>query len=157
MIVPQMLDPELVGRSPVECTELRYRTDVGLLGARRQIAHGHILDHALTQRRDRLAHRKLLSIGLHEAQCGQEGICRYPNSDSDEPTNQKRNCGNDHQTPPQADYRGSGLVQWIVMERAGAVSRRSPMNQVIYLVGSRQSVGVSFKAAVSPCSPGRTW
>jgi len=34
MIVPQMLDPELVGRSPVECTELRYRTDVGLLGAR---------------------------------------------------------------------------------------------------------------------------
>src|SRR5262249_5559235 len=39
MVVPQMLNPELVGRSPVECTELRHRADVGLLGAGRQIAH----------------------------------------------------------------------------------------------------------------------
>ena len=38
MVVPQMLNPELVGRSPVECTELCHRTDVGLLGAGRQIA-----------------------------------------------------------------------------------------------------------------------
>src|SRR5207245_1132220 len=52
-----MLDPELVGRSPVERTELRYRTDVCLLGARRQIAHRHVVDHALAQRRDRLGHR----------------------------------------------------------------------------------------------------
>src|SRR5438094_6312722 len=52
-----MFDPELVGRSPVERTELRYRTDVCLLGARRQIAHRHIVDHALAQRRDRLGHR----------------------------------------------------------------------------------------------------
>src|SRR4030095_10729402 len=55
--IPQMLDPELVGRSPVERTELRYRTDVCLLGARRQIAHRHVVDHALAQRRDRLGHR----------------------------------------------------------------------------------------------------
>ena len=47
VIFPQMLDPELVGRSPVERTELRYRTDVCLLGARRQIAHRHVVDHAL--------------------------------------------------------------------------------------------------------------
>src|SRR5439155_4997736 len=57
VIFPEMLDPELVGRSPVERTELRYRTDVCLLGARRQIAHRHVVDHALAQRRDRLGHR----------------------------------------------------------------------------------------------------
>jgi hypothetical protein len=39
MIFPQMLDPELIGRSAVERTELRDRTDVCLLRARRQIAH----------------------------------------------------------------------------------------------------------------------
>src|SRR4029453_7914358 len=61
MIVPQMLDPELIGRSPVESAELRYRTDVSLLGAWRQIAHRHVVDHALAQRRDRLDHRKFLS------------------------------------------------------------------------------------------------
>ena len=49
LIVPQMLQAELVGRSPVERTELRDRTDVCLLGARRQIAHRHVVDHALAQ------------------------------------------------------------------------------------------------------------
>src|SRR5271169_5737906 len=57
MIFPQMLHPELVGRSPVKRTELRYRTNVSLMGARRQIAHRHVVDHALAQRRDRLGHR----------------------------------------------------------------------------------------------------
>src|SRR5262249_37484857 len=66
VIFPQMLDPEVVGRSPVELTELRYRTDVCLLGARRQIAHRHVVDHALAQRRNRLGHRWLLSVGVHE-------------------------------------------------------------------------------------------
>src|SRR6516164_6157777 len=51
-----MLHPELVGRSPVECTKLRYSTDVCLLAARRQVAHRHVVDHALAQRRDRFAH-----------------------------------------------------------------------------------------------------
>src|SRR5262249_48652630 len=56
LIFPQMLHPELVGRSPVECTKLRYSTDVRLLAARRQVAHRHVVDHALAQRRDRFAH-----------------------------------------------------------------------------------------------------
>jgi hypothetical protein len=49
--------PANVGRSPVERTELRYRTNVCLLGAWRQIAHRHVVNHALAQRRDRLGHR----------------------------------------------------------------------------------------------------
>src|SRR5208282_1068446 len=57
MVFPQMLHPELIGRSPVKRTELRYRTNVGLMSARRQIAHRHVVDHALAQRRDRLGHR----------------------------------------------------------------------------------------------------
>src|SRR5271167_1242991 len=57
MIFPQMLHPELVGRSPVKRTELRYRANVSLMGARRQIAHRHVVDHALAQRRDWLGHR----------------------------------------------------------------------------------------------------
>src|SRR5271167_2007689 len=58
MKFPQMLDSEFVGRSQVEGTELRYRTNVCLVGAWRQIAHRHIVDHALAQRRDRLGHRR---------------------------------------------------------------------------------------------------
>src|SRR5208282_4744108 len=57
MVLPQMLHPELIGRSPVKRTELRYRANVSLMGARRQIAHRHVVDHALAQRRDRLGHR----------------------------------------------------------------------------------------------------
>ena len=53
--IPHMLDPELVGRSPVERAEVRDRTDVSLLGVRRQVAHRHVVDHALAQRRDLLA------------------------------------------------------------------------------------------------------
>src|SRR5262249_37684437 len=75
-----MLDPKLVGRSAMERTKLRYRTDVGLLGARRQIAHRHVVDHALAQRRDRPGHRKLLSNWTARTRSPrrQEGICRYP-------------------------------------------------------------------------------
>src|SRR5262245_6762959 len=51
-----MLHPELVGRSPVECTTLRYSTAVRLLADRRQGALRHVVDHALAQRRDRFAH-----------------------------------------------------------------------------------------------------
>src|SRR5262249_39635048 len=55
-------------------------TDVGLLGARRQIAHRHVVDHALAQRRDRPGHRKLLSNWTARTRSPrrQEGICRYP-------------------------------------------------------------------------------
>src|SRR5262245_34538770 len=127
-----MLDPKLVGRSAMERTKLRYRTDVGLLGARRQIAHRHVVDHALAQRRDRPGHRKLLSNWTARTRSPrrQEGICRYP-TPIEMSRGQKGNCGNvrqklskyqnqhpqfGHQTPPQENYRGSGLVQRDVME-----------------------------------------
>src|SRR2546430_15521116 len=124
-----MLDPELVGRSPVERTELRYRTDVCLLGARRQIAHRHVVDHALAQRRDRLGHRW--------APVGWAARTRNPrrqDASYDAPTpigaanGPKGIYGRrslNHQNPPfsilatdltTGDYRGSGLVQRDVME-----------------------------------------
>src|SRR5437660_6234104 len=81
VIFPQMLDPELVGRSPVERTELRYRTDVCLLGARRQIAHRHVVDHALAQRRDRLGHR-WAPVGWAARTCNP----RRPDASYDAPT-----------------------------------------------------------------------
>jgi hypothetical protein len=119
-----MLDPELIGRSPVERTELRYRTDVSVLGAWRQIAHRHVVDHALAQRRDRLDHRKLLSNwDCTKAQSLQTAGCLPMDPTpieipTDQPGNysnviqafsQKHlNLGTDHR---HSDYRGSGLVQ----------------------------------------------
>ena len=45
LIFPQMLQPELVGRSPVECTKLRYSTDYvsWLLGDKLRIVMSSIM------------------------------------------------------------------------------------------------------------------
>jgi hypothetical protein len=59
---PDVLAGCRLGRAAQERCQLLATADVGFLGARREIAQAHILDHALAKWGDgRDAHRELLS------------------------------------------------------------------------------------------------
>ena len=102
---------------------------IALLGARRQIAHRHVVDHALAQRRDRLGHRWAPVVGLHE-----RAILADRTPPTDDPTPIGTADGpkgiygrRSLSKPPKptildlatdltaGDYRGSGLVQFEIM------------------------------------------
>ena len=52
LVAPQILDRGRVGRAPKKGGELPHDADVVALRLVRELAHPHVVDHALTQRRD---------------------------------------------------------------------------------------------------------
>ena len=52
LVAPQILDRGRVGRAPKEGGQLSYRANVMALCLVRELAHPHVVDHALPQRRD---------------------------------------------------------------------------------------------------------
>jgi hypothetical protein len=52
LVAPQILDRGRVGRAPKEGGQLSHRTNVMALCLVRELAHPHVVDHALPQRRD---------------------------------------------------------------------------------------------------------
>ncbi len=55
LVAPQVLDGGGVGRAPEECGELTDHADITGLGSGCELAHAHVVDHALAQRTDTLA------------------------------------------------------------------------------------------------------
>jgi hypothetical protein len=51
-----MLDAELVGRGAMVSGKTSNGVGVALLGSRRHVAEGHVVEHALPERRDMLGH-----------------------------------------------------------------------------------------------------
>src|SRR5260370_26566772 len=55
LVAPQVLDGGGVGQAPEECGELTDNADITGLRLRCELAHAHVVDHALAQRTDTLA------------------------------------------------------------------------------------------------------
>ena len=52
LVAPQILDRGRVGRAPKKGSQLSYRTKVVALCLVRELAHPHVVEYALAQRRD---------------------------------------------------------------------------------------------------------
>src|SRR5665213_1442182 len=101
LIAPKILGLAQVWGSPQERGEVPHDADIVVLGLGAELADGHVLDHALTQRTDRW--------GRHETLLSEEG---------DEPDHlQTGRAGRDlhrwiNDAGAARPCRGSGLVPW---------------------------------------------
>src|ERR1700722_18779706 len=66
MVLADVLERQFIRRLHEVQAEILDGTDVCFLRQRRNVTDGHVVDHPLTQRRDLLAHERLLSVGLNE-------------------------------------------------------------------------------------------
>jgi hypothetical protein len=55
-VIPDMLDAELVRRGLMVSGKASDGVGVALLGAQRHVAEGHVIEHALSERRNLLGH-----------------------------------------------------------------------------------------------------
>src|ERR1700724_1888373 len=78
LVAPQVLDGGCVGRAPEESGELTDHADITGLRLRCELAHAHVVDHALAQRTDILA-----GVSHGSAPVGYEADCLVPNMETE--------------------------------------------------------------------------
>src|SRR6202140_4233037 len=102
LVAPQVLDGGGVGRAPEESGELTDHADIAGLRLRCELAHAHVVEHALAQRTDILAGVSHGSAPVEE----RGGLPRTQHG------NRVGFLSPATTAQPEPHYRASGFVHW---------------------------------------------